>query len=111
MWNAARGRAEVLGEEAETSPHDFALEGQFTVASLECEPAFACYKRALDAFTPEHVEAITGVSPDALKNAAALLAPGQRIAYMAGGAASIADGSATRITRWIQPVVVATLDC
>ncbi|WP_414449976.1 molybdopterin-dependent oxidoreductase [Burkholderia sp. 22PA0099] len=83
IWNARQGRAEALGEEAGTTPADFALDGTYAVASIPCEPAFACYARALDAFTPEHVEAITGVPPDALERAAALLAPGARIAYHA----------------------------
>jgi len=83
VWNAARARAEVLGDEAGTSPGEFALEGRFTVATLDCEPAFACYARALDPFTPERVAALAGVAPDALERAAALLAPGRRIAYHA----------------------------
>ncbi|WP_061151843.1 molybdopterin-dependent oxidoreductase [Caballeronia arvi] len=83
VWNATRSRAEALGEEAQTSPADFALDGQYRVAAFECEPAFSCYRRALDDFTPEHVEAVTGVAPDALERAAALLAPGKRIAYHA----------------------------
>lgn len=83
IWNGTRDRAEALGEEAATVPADFALDGLYTVASLECEPAFACYRRALDVYTPEHVEALTGVPADALERAAALLAPGRRIAYHA----------------------------
>ncbi|SAK66396.1 molybdopterin-dependent oxidoreductase [Caballeronia ptereochthonis] len=83
IWNAAHDRAEALGEEGDTSPADFALSGLHTIASIDCEPAFACYLRALDAYTPDHVEAITGVAPDELKRAAELLAPGRRIAYHA----------------------------
>jgi anaerobic selenocysteine-containing dehydrogenase/ferredoxin-NADP reductase len=83
VWNATRGRAEALGEETHTTPEDLALDGLYTVATVQCEPAFACYRRALDAFTPERVEAITGVAPDTLDRAAALLAPRTRIAYHA----------------------------
>jgi anaerobic selenocysteine-containing dehydrogenase len=83
IWNATRERAEALGEEADTSATDYALSGLYTVASIDFEPAFACYARALHEFTPERVEALTGVAPDALERAAALLAPGQRIAYHA----------------------------
>ncbi|WP_322102252.1 molybdopterin-dependent oxidoreductase [Paraburkholderia sp. J41] len=83
VWNATRRRVEALGEEAGTTPADFALAGVFPIAAVDCEPAFACYTRALDAFTPERVEAITGVAPEALERAAALLAPGRRIAYHA----------------------------
>lgn len=83
IWNGTRGRAEALGEEAATSPDDFALAGRYVAASIECEPAFACYVRALDAYTPEHVETLTGVAAADLKRAAALLAPDRRIAYHA----------------------------
>ncbi|BEU28486.1 molybdopterin-dependent oxidoreductase [Paraburkholderia sp. 22B1P] len=83
VWNTACERAEALAEEVNTSPADYALDGVYTIASIACEPAFACYRRALDAYTPERVEAITGVAPDVLERAAALLAPGQRIAYHA----------------------------
>jgi anaerobic selenocysteine-containing dehydrogenase/ferredoxin-NADP reductase len=83
VWNASHNRVEALGNEAGTTPADFALDGSYTIASIECEPAFACYTRALDAFTPERVETITGVAPEALEHAAGLLAPGRRIAYHA----------------------------
>lgn len=83
IWNITRGRAEALGEEHETLPADYALSGPHTVASIDCEPAFACYVRALDAYTPEHVEALTGVAAGDVRRAAELLAPGRRIAYHA----------------------------
>ncbi|MEW6340418.1 MAG: molybdopterin-dependent oxidoreductase [Paraburkholderia sp.] len=91
IWNASRNRVELVGEEAQTTASDFALDGDYTVsvvsgarsATVRCTPAFALYRGALDEYTPQRVEALTGVRAADVVAVAKMLAPGQRIAYHA----------------------------
>lgn len=91
IWNASRNRVELVGEEAETTASDFALDGDYTVsvvsgarsATVRCTPAFALYRGALDEYTPQRVEALTGVRAADVVAVAKMLAPGRRIAYHA----------------------------
>ncbi|MGF6726705.1 anaerobic selenocysteine-containing dehydrogenase/ferredoxin-NADP reductase [Paraburkholderia sp. GAS41] len=92
IWNQTLNRLELVGEENNTSPLDYQLEGTHTVNvygvtgrtfAVECVPAFELYKRALDPFTPAYASTITGVSESQIVEVAKLLAPHQRIAYHA----------------------------
>jgi anaerobic selenocysteine-containing dehydrogenase/ferredoxin-NADP reductase len=91
IWNASRNHAELVGEDAETTATDLALDGNYTVsvlsggrsATIQCTPAFELYKGALDEYTPERVEALTGVRAEDVVTVARMLAPQQRIAYHA----------------------------
>ena len=92
IWNALRDRVELVGEEGDTSATDLAIDGNYTVsvvdgggrsATIQCTPAFELYKTALDEFTPERVEALTGVRAADVIEVARMLGPGQRIAYHA----------------------------
>jgi anaerobic selenocysteine-containing dehydrogenase len=53
------------------------------LVTMRCTPAFALYKDALDEYTPERVEALTGVRAEDVVAVARMLAPGRRIAYHA----------------------------
>jgi anaerobic selenocysteine-containing dehydrogenase len=91
IWNATRNRVELVGEEADTVATDLALDRNCTVsfisggrtATIQCKPAFELYKTALDEYTPERVEALTGVRAEDVVHVARMLAPRQRIAYHA----------------------------
>jgi anaerobic selenocysteine-containing dehydrogenase/ferredoxin-NADP reductase len=91
IWNATRNRVELVGEEADTAATDLALDGNYAVSivsggrltTIHCTPAFELYKAALDEYTPERVEALTGVRAGDVVTVAGMLAPRQRIAYHA----------------------------
>lgn len=92
VWNASQQRLEFTGEESTTSVAESALRGDIAVtlldksgqiAQVNCTPAFELYVRALEKFTPDYVESITGVPAEQIVKVAKVLAPGRRIAYHA----------------------------
>ena len=92
IWNGSRERMELLGEEDSTSPADFSMSGAYDISvrdpagrvmEVQCVPAFDLFAQALAPYTPEKVEAMTGVNADQVVSVAKLLGPRQRIAYHA----------------------------
>lgn len=93
VWRQSRQEIAFVddGDDA-TTAQDVSLDGRHAVrvsdaaggaTTVECVPAFEHYRQALAPFTPERVEALTGVSAAQVIEVAALLGPGRRIAYHA----------------------------
>lgn len=90
-WTSSDQRPVSVSRDADVQD-DVALEGVFEVTiaqpggvtkNIRCATAFQHYRDAISAYTPEHVETLTGVSACAVREMAAMLRPGQRIAYHA----------------------------
>lgn len=80
--------------------HGAALRGAFAVQcgtqTVRCRPAFDWLAQAVEAYTPEHVEALTWVPAERLREAATLIAEARRIAYHAwSGVAQHTNASQT----------------
>lgn len=64
LWDPSDGKAKVFDD---PSIKDYALEGQFTVNGVACEPGFQIYKKAMLPFTPEWQEKRTTVPAATLR--------------------------------------------
>lgn len=80
-WDTVQGRAVVIDT---ASPHDgesLALEGRFDVAAIACRTACSHYAEAMAPWTPEAVEAFTGVPADKVREAARLIGAAHAVSH------------------------------
>ncbi|MBN3802015.1 molybdopterin-dependent oxidoreductase [Paraburkholderia sp. Ac-20336] len=89
-WNALKGWSMPVASELQQSPGDLAITGAYEIRTIDpkgrtifvqCVPAFQIYRDALESYTPDAVEQITGVERAVLLTVAGMLKPGKRIAY------------------------------
>ncbi|RYY84053.1 MAG: hypothetical protein EOO24_38160, partial [Comamonadaceae bacterium] len=87
-WHAQRGVAVALDtaqDWGESAPAHLALRGRFVVKGahgpLPCRPAMAHYEEACEPWTPDRVEAFTGVPAQRVRDAAALIAAARAPSY------------------------------
>lgn len=88
VWDQQDGQASCyLTRQSATrqASSRFALRGEYTLIidgnPVLCHPAFELLVRRAQDYTPDRVEALTGVTPDALRAAAELLSERRAVAY------------------------------
>lgn len=85
-WNLAEQCAVPCGSGEQpvfVNGKDFALFGTYMVEGIKCRPAFQHFSDACEAYTPEHVAAITWVSAQEIRAAARTLMASRKVAYHA----------------------------
>ncbi|MFN3844310.1 MAG: molybdopterin-dependent oxidoreductase [Paracoccaceae bacterium] len=80
-WNGAPVPYDAVRRCFDGETGDLQLRGNVTVQGIPCRPAFDHLWEAVDPYTPEHVEALTGISIEAQDSAAKLLSETGSIAY------------------------------
>lgn len=113
-WSETADRPLVYDPTARTfqgEPADPALFGAFTVETVQgdvlCRPAFQLTADLCARYTPERVEAICGIAPDALEEAARLLWEARPVAYYAWSGVEMQSNS-TQIARAIAQLYALT---
>lgn len=67
VWCNKSRQAVPVAPKGEIVAEEPALEGSFTISGVACKPAFELLKEHLQNYTPEKQEAITGVSPEVVR--------------------------------------------